>query len=64
MMAFIDDDLPVLLDQLRDRIVFLIDQALVSGNVDLPSRFLFTAANYTDERTLKEGVESLPPLIK
>lgn len=64
MVAFIDDNLSVLPDQVGNRIVFLIDQALVGSNVDLTGRFLFATANHADGRTLNEGFQTLLPLIK
>ena len=63
MVAFIDDDLPIFPDQVGQRIVFLIDQALVGGNVDLTSRFLFATANYSDGRTFNKGFQAFFPLI-
>jgi len=45
MMAFVDDHLPVLINQIRNQIVLFINQALIGGDINLPARSFLPTAN-------------------
>ena len=44
MVAFINNNVAVVLNERRDGVVFFINQALVGGNVDNATRLSFTPA--------------------
>ena len=64
VMAFIDDDMPVIGDQIGDDA--LSNQALHEGDIDVPGRLLLPAMDNAElvRRDVQEGLETRDPLIE
>ena len=64
VMAFIDNDMPVIGDQIGDDA--LSYQALHEGHIDIPGRLLLPAMDNAERvrRNIQEGLETRDPLIE
>src|SRR5690606_1298992 len=64
MMTFVDDHLPVLINQIRNQAVLFINQALIGGDINFAARSFLPTANNSHLYATDKRTQSLLPLVK